>query len=644
MQCSSALSPIFLAFFLSPSLCPPPATATEGETGPVAPLPAPVLRVTPSEMTSRDTTDLIFEYRPRAPLGPGDELLAEVAYSFTGENRDDMWPAAQLTEPDSLGYVWVEPVDGAELEAIRPAASMPGARVSAGAVAPGSAVRVHYRGRVQSAAIPFRFRGRLRPADGSPAIEFRAESDTRVLSRPAVLAHLITPGDVVLDEPFEGVVHLLDPFGNPDWSYAGIVEVEIPGGEIQARNVTAADSGRVVFSSLTASTPGALRPQVRSGGLAARSGPVWVHSTPPDHRRFFGDTHFHTGRGNGYRGWVPPGNWVSGGDHRGNYTRQTFAYHYARNVAGLDWASSSEHDVADRTPGMTDQDWSSSQDTADSVYVPGDFTTFYAWEWTHWMDGHRLIFYRDRGGPVLHRPTYDTYAKLMETLASLPIPYLVVPHVMEPNPAHEIFLQPPSPRQRIGEIYSHHNDDRGKDVADLFELGLEDPWSYRFAWSIGHRMGIWGSSDDHFGMPGRDAVSAESEGSGGLAVAIATENTREAIWEALEARRVYGTTGARILLDVDLSGAAMGSVISAPSDRRLRVRVVGSAPLAKVEVTRGQDDEYRTLEVDPEGRESARFTVRDSSSREALYYVRVTQKDGEMAWSSPIWVRGTTSR
>jgi hypothetical protein len=38
---------------------------------------------------------------------------------------------------------------------------------------------------------------------------------------------------------------------------------------------------------------------------------------------------------------------------------------------------------------------------------------------------------------------------------------------------------------------------------------------------------------------------------------------------------------------------------------------------------------------------SLRFTMRDRGrpGREHLYYVRVTQANGQQAWSSPIWVR-----
>ncbi|MCH8960963.1 MAG: DUF3604 domain-containing protein [Bacteroidetes bacterium] len=57
-------------------------------------------------------------------------------------------------------------------------------------------------------------------------------------------------------------------------------------------------------------------------------------------------------------------------------------------------------------------------------------------------------------------------------------------------------------------------------------------------WANGHRFGVIGSTDHHGGYPG-------SHGDGRVAV-WASNLTREAIWEALLARRVYADTGDKI--------------------------------------------------------------------------------------------------
>ena len=73
-----------------------------------------------------------------------------------------------------------------------------------------------------------------------------------------------------------------------------------------------------------------------------------------------------------------------------------------------------------------------------------------------------------------------------------------------------------------------------------------------------------------------------------------------------------------------------------PNGVELRVKILGTAPIQQVDVVRGQDFVY-TLQNQSDQVEFS-FTDQDSQSGEVHYYVRVQQGDGQMAWSSPIWV------
>ena len=82
----------------------------------------------------------------------------------------------------------------------------------------------------------------------------------------------------------------------------------------------------------------------------------------------------------------------------------------------------------------------------------------------------------------------------------------------------------------------------------------------------------------------------------------------------------------------------MGETISVQTPpKRMNVRVHGTAPLAKVVVVKNNQDWHV---VEKPGWECA-FTLDQldmPQDRADWYYVRVTQEDGEMAWSSPIWI------
>lgn len=243
---------------------------------------------------------------------------------------------------------------------------------------------------------------------------------------------------------------------------------------------------------------------------------------------------------------------------------------------------------------------------------------------------------------MFHRTdeNYSTVPDLVEALEGQAVPSLLIPHVMRALPGTEIWQTEPIELQRLCEIYSQHNDDSGIDIPDLFEVDAEDPWSLRYAWSIGHRFGVIGSSDGHFGMPGRDGLRPDTEGSGGFAVVIAEENSRDSIWEALAARRAYATTGTRILLNFRINDFQMGSEIEwEKGSPRIHVQVAGTDILDSVEIIRCTENGYEQFSIPCEGFKTLDYSITDHTfSGSAMYYVRLAQTDGEMAWSSPIWL------
>jgi hypothetical protein len=106
----------------------------------------------------------------------------------------------------------------------------------------------------------------------------------------------------------------------------------------------------------------------------------------------------------------------------------------------------------------------------------------------------------------------------------------------------------------------------------------------------GHRVGVVASTDNHLGYPG-----AWGEG---LAVVLATDLSRPAIFDALRNRRTYAVTGDRILLDFTLNGRVMGQELPYARDRRIRVSVRGWDQVDRVEVLKNNRVLHRDFPMD----------------------------------------------
>jgi hypothetical protein len=187
-------------------------------------------------------------------------------------------------------------------------------------------------------------------------------------------------------------------------------------------------------------------------------------------------------------------------------------------------------------------------------------------------------------------------------------------------------------------------------VTPLLEIAAMHGHFERFAQEAlqqGHKMGFVGMADGHFGMPGYDNWSLHGRtpkveyrnysSQSAITAFVADQLTREAIFEAMRARRTYATTGQRVGLRFEINGEPMGSEIQCNALPELQVEVNGSAPIALVEIIRG---DRRVLQERGEGRYDITLGWTDPApvKGETWYYVRVTQEDSTFAWTSPIWV------
>jgi hypothetical protein len=121
-----------------------------------------------------------------------------------------------------------------------------------------------------------------------------------------------------------------------------------------------------------------------------------------------------------------------------------------------------------------------------------------------------------------------------------------------------------------------------------------------------------------------------------FAAVYAKNVDRPSIFEGLKARRTYAATD-KILVDFSIGETLMGGETTVKGKPELAVTIVGTGPIAQIDVIRNGKFAYATKP----GTVRAGFTFRDEEYRgeDTFYYVRVIQQDKNMAWASPIWVK-----
>lgn len=328
----------------------------------------------------------------------------------------------------------------------------------------------------------------------------------------------------------------------------------------------------------------------------------------------------------------------------------------SRDRLGLDFAVVSDHSEMGL---LQPSEFAELRATAGAFDAPGRFVSLTGWEWTAGSAfGHRVLLFKDDGPDRTLRSSDengDTIEKLYRHAKEHGA--VLSPHHTghalwgrwNPGAPHDETLEPNF------EIASWHG--RYEFYGNPREGRRQVPGhQYQDALRLGRHVGVMGASDTHHLSPGE----------GGLTAVLAERLDRASIFEAIRSRRNYATTGARIVLEFTADGAPMGSILPAAGSLTLSVRIEGTAPIDRVEIVRNLRDTFAAVRMrqtpdapeaeyvlydpkDPQGvawlntkdarRMSFKVTDTPDAAGETSWYVRVTQADGEQAWSSPIWAR-----
>lgn len=401
------------------------------------------------------------------------------------------------------------------------------------------------------------------------------------------------------------------------WDVVAVGEARL-GGEA---GMTAPEAARI-------KTPGAHRIIVRDRetGLEGASNPVEVVPPGPHLRIFWGDLHVHS----------------SVSDGLGTPEE---AYRYARDVAMIDFAALADHDSM-----MTQGVWEGMRQAAAEANEPGRFVAFSAYEYSERKHGgDKNVYYLSDDQPMFRsqEAPHDTPAGLFEALRGREA--LVIPH-HSVHPSMTTHWEHHDPDlMRLVEVYSswgnseYAGNPRPLTWDHQHEFRLPpDGSTVQDGLARGLRLGLMCSSDNHSGQPGYNDVMGgfgrRRAYHGGIIAVLAPELTREALWDALRRRLCYGTTGARMILHLEVDGEPMGSeLVRAPGrELALRAHVIGTERIDAFELVRNNETLFAVESETERADIEEPITVPDSGCD--YYYVRVMQADGELGWAGPVWV------
>ncbi len=312
------------------------------------------------------------------------------------------------------------------------------------------------------------------------------------------------------------------------------------------------------------------------------------------------------------------------------------AYRYALDAAELDFLGVSEHN----NRGGQDIEyvnWLHPQ-IADIFRLPGSFVPVYTYERSiSYPDGHRNILSAKRGIPTL--PITEAEQQHEEGAARL-FAYLrehdaiSIPHTSATGMGTDWRDNDPEVEPLV-EIYQGDRTSaeyEGAPRAPTAEKpygqqgGFEPAGFVWNAWAKGYKIGVQAASDH---------ISTHIS----YAATIAEDFSAEGLLDAMKKRHSYAATD-NIVLDYRMRANGreylQGDIAEVSGRFELVVNVIGTARIEQIDIIRDQTFLYNRQNLDQEV--ELTFVDSDVTPGEHYYYVRVIQKNREIAWSSPIWV------
>ncbi len=312
-------------------------------------------------------------------------------------------------------------------------------------------------------------------------------------------------------------------------------------------------------------------------------------------------------------------------------------YRYALDAAGMDYIAATDHNTG------YDQEftWWQNQQLVDLFVVQGAFTPMFAYERSiPYPNGHRNVIWAKRGFRTLPvsrdeqrgiEGAAKLYAELKRTDG------ITMPHSTGTDQGTDFRDHDPDVEPLI-EIYQGYRTSYEYEGAPRSATALN-----KHAQKSGFEpQGFWWNALDKGFKLGVQASSDHWSTHISYACLLAESPSREGLMDAIRKRHAYAATD-NIILDFQAvtgrSAHLMGDEVRAQAkdEPQFLVRVSGTAAIKQIDLIKNHAFIYTTR---PDTRQARfEFVDKQSGPGESWYYVRVLQEDGQLAWSSPIWIQ-----
>lgn len=309
------------------------------------------------------------------------------------------------------------------------------------------------------------------------------------------------------------------------------------------------------------------------------------------------------------------------------------AFQYASQVDGLDFFAVTDHsdsfDNADMGAIDADgadisADWAAGKQAAASV-TNGDFVGLFGFEMT-WPEDKQLGHISTFNTPGWQTRDQEAFTNVTAALENYYKVLTAVPGSVSqfnhPDTVHGDF-----------ERFDHYSPQYDAAVSLLEvagEDGVVDCEYYDLALDKGWHVAPTNNQNNHNGQWG-DASDART-------VVLAKDLTEESLYAAMKDCRVYATQDNDLTVYYQLNGTVMGSIL--PKSEEAEITVFLSDPtdeaIGNVEVVTDGGAVLMSEYVET----PSQVLELSASCGHSYYYLRITQPDGDVAVTAPVWMDG----